>query len=118
MLNILSRRNIYVGFIKTRSLKTIEVQLSKLTDNNSFPLLKTQECAMKASEMASLSNFRWQNCKERLNRSTNNGDVADTAKRYVVCESPDMVNSPFRSINYRFQVGYYNRTLFTTVGHL
>ena len=26
----------------------------------------------------------WQNCKERPNRSTNNGDMAGKTKRYVV----------------------------------
>ena len=34
--------------------------------------------------MASLSSFRWR--KERPNRSTNNGDMTETAKLYVVCE--------------------------------
>ena len=41
---------------------------------------------MKPPEMAFLSNSRWQNRKEHSNRSTNNGDLAETAKRYVVCE--------------------------------
>ncbi len=36
--------------------------------------------------MAFLSNYRWQNRKERPNRSTNNGDMADTAKCDVFCE--------------------------------
>ncbi len=40
---------------------------------------------MKPSEMASLSNPRWKNRKERPNRTTNNGDMAVTAKRYVIC---------------------------------
>ena len=31
--------------------------------------------------MASLSNSRWQNCKGSSNRSTNNGDIAEKAKR-------------------------------------
>ena len=39
-----------------------------------------------ASEMASLSNSRWQNYKERPNRSTKNEDVVDKAKRDVVSE--------------------------------
>ncbi len=34
--------------------------------------------------MASLSNYRWQNCKERSNQFTKNGDMAETAKSYVV----------------------------------
>ncbi len=48
---------------------------------------------MKQSEMASLSNSRWcvcvliiskkQNRKERQNRITNNGDMAETVKRPV-----------------------------------
>ena len=40
--------------------------------------LKTQECAKKPT-----ANFRWQNRKEPPNRSTNNGDMAETAKRPV-----------------------------------
>ncbi len=31
------------------------------------------------SEKASLSNSGWRNCKERHNRFTNNGDMADLA---------------------------------------
>ena len=39
---------------------------------------------MKPSEMASLSNsYVIQNCKEYPNRSTNNGDMAEKAKRPV-----------------------------------
>ena len=41
---------------------------------------------MKPSEMASLSNSRCQNRKERPNRSTNNGDVDEKAKRLWVNE--------------------------------
>ena len=33
--------------------------------------------------MNSLSNSRWQNCKERPNQSTNKGDMAEIAKRPV-----------------------------------
>ncbi len=36
--------------------------------------------------MASVSNSRWQNCKERPNRPANNGDIVEIAKRYVVCK--------------------------------
>ena len=43
--------------------------------------MKTRKFAMKSSEIASLGTFRWQNCKERLNRITNNGDMVETAKR-------------------------------------
>ncbi len=32
--------------------------------------------------MPSLSNFRYQNCKERPNRSTNNKDIVNKAKLY------------------------------------
>ncbi len=39
---------------------------------------------MQQSEMASLSNSRWQDCKKkRLNQSTNNGDSDEIAKRPV-----------------------------------
>ncbi len=38
---------------------------------------------MKPSEMASTSNSRWQTCKERPNEPTNNGDMAERAKRPV-----------------------------------
>ncbi len=38
---------------------------------------------MKPSEMASLSNSRWQNCKERPKRSTNNEDMVETAENPV-----------------------------------
>ncbi len=37
-------------------------------------------------EMASLSNSRWQNCKERQNRSTNNENSVDKAKREILSE--------------------------------
>ena len=39
---------------------------------------------MKPSEMASLSNSRWKNCKELPIRSTNNGDMTYRANRYVL----------------------------------
>ncbi len=41
------------------------------------------------SEMASLSNSRWPSSKERPNRSTNNGYLAETANRYVGCGVSD-----------------------------
>ena len=41
---------------------------------------------MKFLEIASLSNSRWRNCKERSNWSTNKGDMAETDKCYVICE--------------------------------
>ncbi len=41
---------------------------------------------MQQSEMASLSNFRWQNREERPNISTNNGFMVDKAKSDVVSE--------------------------------
>ena len=37
--------------------------------------------------MGSLSNSMWQNGKERPNRSTNNGDIAETANRYTLSVS-------------------------------
>ncbi len=39
--------------------------------------------------MASLSKSKWQNRKERSNRSTNNGDIAETANRCVLREGVD-----------------------------
>ncbi len=36
--------------------------------------------------MAPLFNSRWKNRKERVNRSTNNGDIVEKAKRDVVGE--------------------------------
>ena len=38
---------------------------------------------MQQSEITSLSDSRCQNLKERPNRSTNNGDLVDEAKRYL-----------------------------------
>ncbi len=80
-----------------------------LKGQHSTLLLKTREFAIKSSEIAPFSNYSplpiskytgmchetirnrnasllnstWQNCKERPNRSTNNGDMTETAKRYV-----------------------------------
>ncbi len=51
---------IIVLLIKTRSTTTTEAQLSKINSP-----LETRECAMKPSEMATISDSRWQNCKER-----------------------------------------------------
>ena len=39
------------------------------------------------SEMASLSNSRWQNREKRINRPTNNEDMVEKAKCEVVSES-------------------------------
>ena len=39
---------------------------------------------LQPSEMALLSNSRWQNRKERPNRSTNNGDIGENAKHSVI----------------------------------
>ena len=41
---------------------------------------------MKLSEIASLTNSRWQNRKELSNRFTNNGDIVDKTKRDIVSE--------------------------------
>ena len=38
---------------------------------------------LQPSDMASLSNSRWQNHKERQKQSTNNGDMVGKAKRDV-----------------------------------
>ncbi len=40
----------------------------------------------KNSEMSFLSNSRLQNRKKHPNRFTNNGDMAETTKRYIVYE--------------------------------
>ena len=63
--------------------RTTEAQLSKITLNSTIPL-KTWECVTKPSEISPSSNSWWLNRKDRPNRSTNNGDVAGTAKSYVV----------------------------------
>ena len=44
---------------------------------------KTREYAMKTSEMAALSNFRWQSRKEHPNQTTKNGDRVEKARRQV-----------------------------------
>ena len=41
---------------------------------------------MKPLEITFVSNSRWQNPKELPNRSTINGGMAKTAKRYVACD--------------------------------
>ena len=41
---------------------------------------------LKPSEMAFLTNSRWQNRKERSNRPTSNGDTVEKPKRNVVYE--------------------------------
>ncbi len=62
------------------------VRLNRSTTTERWPKftllspLKIQECAMKPSEMTSLLNSRWQ---KRPNRFKNNGDMAETANRYV-----------------------------------
>ncbi len=56
------------------TLKSLKIKL---------PPQKTRECAMKPLGIASLSNFRWQNRKERPYRSTHNEDIAEIAKRPV-----------------------------------
>ena len=67
------------------SNKVYEDQRSSALSNLlKSPPLKTREFSIKASEMAILANSRWQNCKERPNRSTNKGDMTTTVKRYIV----------------------------------
>ena len=59
------------------STRTTEAELSKIKTPNrhrAFSLLQP-------SEIASLSNSWWQNRKERHNRSTNNGNMVEIAKR-------------------------------------
>ena len=50
--------------------------------------------------MASLSNSRWQNRKERPNQSTNNKDMAERPIRYVVREggSDILVREKLRNV--------------------
>ena len=50
-------------------------------------LFKINFCNEDISIMASLSNSRWQNRRERPNRTTNNGDMAKPAKRPVSNEA-------------------------------
>ncbi len=54
---------------KLSSLKNLKLK----TRYQAFSLLHP-------SEMGSLPNFRWQNCKKRPNRFINNGDMAKIAK--------------------------------------
>ena len=63
---------------KLNSLKALKIQKP--------PLIPGISTLLQSSEMSSLSNFRWQTIQERLNRSKYNEDMAETAKRYVVCE--------------------------------
>ncbi len=63
--------------------RTTEAQLSKIALNQFPPLQKTQICTIKLSAITSLSNTRWQNRKELPNRFSNNGDMAERAKRPV-----------------------------------
>ena len=63
-----------------RYTRTTEAQLSKITWNQNPSTPKnTKMC----HEMASLSNSRWQNRKERQNWPTNNVNMAERAKRPV-----------------------------------
>ncbi len=48
---------------------------------------------MQPSEMASLSNFKWQTRKKRPNRSTNNGNMVEKAKREVVSEGVTSISN-------------------------
>ncbi len=84
---------------ETRSTRTIEAQLSKITQiQNPLPIPgiftpggKTvknvlQLLLLQPSEIAFISNSRWQNHKEHLNRPTNNEDMVDKANRDVVSQ--------------------------------
>ncbi len=58
--------------LKTGSTSTTEVQHSKITYEFKTP---TNTPLLQPSEMAFLSNSRWQNRIERPNRYTNNGEM-------------------------------------------
>ena len=58
----------------TRSTRTTEAKLSKLLKNQNPPPIPVLFTPAIPSEMASLLNSRWKNCKERPDRSTNNRD--------------------------------------------
>ena len=62
---------------KLSSLKSLNIQIHPPIMGNSL---------LKPPEMTSLSNYRWPNRKEHSNRSTNNGDMVDNAKRDAVSE--------------------------------
>ena len=62
------------GPLKLSALKSYKILSPPLP-----PKKPPRKCAMKQSEMAFLSNSRWQNRKERPNRSTNNGYIAEAA---------------------------------------
>ena len=66
------------------------MQISIKTDHTSSALKKSLKIPsipgfslLQTTEMASLLNSRWQNRKERSNRSTNNGDMDEIAKHPV-----------------------------------
>ena len=61
-------------------------QPQKLIPFKSLKIQNPPPTLLKLSEITFLSNSMWQYRKERLNRPTNNEDIAETAKRYVVCE--------------------------------
>ena len=58
---------------KLNSLKSLKFKISP----------KTRKCAIKPSEMAFPSNYRWRNSEERPDRTTNNGYMDKTARRPV-----------------------------------
>ena len=58
-----------------KTVKNIQIDLQT---KEISPLLKIWKCAMKPWKMAFLSNSRWQNRKERPNRSTNSGYMIPT----------------------------------------
>ncbi len=65
-------------------------QAQKVSSLTSLKILKPYRyqafSLLQPSEMAILSNYRWQIRKERQHRSTNNGYMVETAKRCIVCE--------------------------------
>ncbi len=76
-------------FFRFQTIFLLKMGLRMFEDNKKNQINRATEAQLKTrlpSEMASLSNCRWQNCKECPNQFINNGDMAETAKRYVVCE--------------------------------
>ncbi len=55
---------------------------------------------MKTSEMAFLSNSRWKNRKERQNRTTSNGDIAEIAVRPV----SELMNFSFFYLSFTYKI--------------
>ncbi len=83
----------YIQFLSNFRIDSQKARSTEAQLKNSLKSLKFQNptpiqviSIRQASEMASLSQFRWQNGKERQKGSTNNGDMVDKTERYVVSE--------------------------------